>query len=320
MKVEEALIIHDSARPRSIAAEAQGNLPDEEKVLATRRRNESPVSCSSAAKVDKAVSVDLCEEDRLSACSGLSTGQAVDLVGITRNDIQVLLESLTKRVRDIETAGRRGRSGDQDIADSGRAESIISGASSVSSRGRASGHKKKAGAEVECEYDPETQSTLRRQSVIIEGLTMETEELRRKCLVLEEVGTGTPLVDDLTQKLELVENRLEESETYCYQVIEENVEMKTEMEVLEAEIAEVQDTFRDKDAKEFKKTKWELENLGKTCRNLQLKLGKAQAKANRLRQEKEEAEDVAREQMIWKTTLLVATAALATYTVLSRLK
>merc|ERR1712080_52302 len=115
----------------------------------------------------------------------------------------------------------------------------------------------------------------------------------------------------------MVARRLEESETYCYQVIEENVEMKTEMETLEAEISEVQDTFRDKDAKEFKKTKWELENLGKTCRNLQLKLAKAQSRATRLRLE---AEELAREQMIWKTTAIIAAAALATYSILSRVK
>ena len=59
--------------------------------------------------------------------------------------------------------------------------------------------------------------------------------------------------------------------------------LKSEIETLEAEISEVQDTFRENDAKEFKRVKWELENLAKSCRNLQLKLGKAQAKANRLR-------------------------------------
>merc|ERR1712014_540374 len=109
-----------------------------------------------------------------------------------------------------------------------------------------------------------------------------------------------------------VETRLEESENYCYQVIEENVEMKSEIETLEAEIAEVQDTFRDKDAKEFKKTKWELENLSKTCRNLQLKLGKAQAKAARLKQEKEEIEENS-DQSLWKTTAVMAVTAVAAY-------
>merc|ERR1712055_784207 len=105
-----------------------------------------------------------------------------------------------------------------------------------------------------------------------------------------------------------------------YQVLEENVELKSEIETLEAEIAEVQDTFRDKDAKEFKKIKWAFENLSKTCRNLQIKLGKAQAKASRLRQEKEEIEEQQREQTLWKTTAIVAATALAVYHLVSRLK
>jgi len=289
----------------------------------TSKEEGSAVSPTSP-KVDKAVSVDL-EEDKLSVASGHSRksqgAQAVDLSGISRNGIEALLVSLTRRVRDIEISEREsgGRVAElTDVDDSARAESITSGVSSTSSKGT---RERRREDEAVGEYDPETQSTMRRQSVIIEGLTLETEELRKKCHQLEEeVGCGTPLVEDLTHKLQLMENRLEESETYCYQVIEENVEMKSEMEALESEIAEVQDTFRDKDAKEFKKTKWELENLSKTCRNLQLKLSKAQSKANRLRQEKEEAEELAREQMIWKTTALIAAAALATYSVLSRVK
>ena len=133
----------------------------------------------------------------------------------------------------------------------------------------------------------------------------------------------TPVVEDLSQKLEQVEGKLEETENYCYQVVEENVELKSDMEALESEITEVQDTFRDKDAKEFKKVKWELENLSKTCRNLQIKLGKAQAKASRLRQEKEMIEDEQREQReqnLWKTSAVVAVAALAAYQLISRFK
>jgi len=345
VQVQEEVTVHevgataaDDSSFRVGADDICSPLGDEEKVTATKslRSVTSPSSSSTSShnKVDKAISVDLEEEDKLSTKSKTSElsanfgnrltdlpARTPDLTNISRSDIQGMLECLTQRVRDIEAGerGDRASGGDvaelTEVADSGRAESIASGVSSVSSRGRA------RRVEEVNEYDPETQSTLRRQSVIIEGLTMETEELRKKCQQLEEeVGCGTPLVDDLSQKLQNVESRLEESENYCYQVIEENVEMKSEIETLEAEISEVQDTFRDKDAKEFKKTKWELENLSKTCRNLQLKLGKAQAKAARLKQEKEDAEDLAREQMIWKTTALVAAAAMATYAVLSRVK
>ena len=168
-----------------------------------------------------------------------------------------------------------------DNDDSARAESVASIRSSNSSN-TTEAVKKIAEQTVD---DKEAHSMIRRQSVIIEGLTLETDELRRKCQVLEdEITSGA--TEELQHKLDQVEGKLEETETYCYQVVEENIELKSEIENLESEISEVQDTFRDKDAKEFKKTKWELENLAKTCRNLQLKLGKAQARASRLRQEK----------------------------------
>ena len=128
--------------------------------------------------------------------------------------------------------------------------------------------------------------------------------------MLEDEIETTPM-EEVQSKLVKMEGKLEETENYCYQVVEENVELKSEIETLESEISEVQDTFRDKDAKEFKKTKWELENLSKTCRNLQLKLGKAQARASRLRQEKEEIEEQQREQKLWRTTAVMAAAALA---------
>jgi len=248
---------------------------------------------ASSSKIDKSINVDLSR-------AGIS-------------NIEDLLESLSRRVRDVERIDRDfARINDlADNDDSARAESVASVVSSTSSRGREK--------EKERVYDGETHSVIRRQSVIIEGLTLETEELRKKCQVMED-ELVTPVVEDLHQKLEQVEVKLEETETYCYQVVEENVELKSEIETLESEISEVQDTFREKDAKEFKKVKWELENLAKTCRNLQIKLGKAQAKASRLRQEKEEIEDQQHEQTLWKTTAVVAAAALAAYHLLSRYK
>jgi septal ring factor EnvC (AmiA/AmiB activator) len=106
-------------------------------------------------------------------------------------------------------------------------------------------------------------SLIRRQSVILEGLTLESEGLRKKCQVMED-ELVTPVVEDLSQKLEQIEEKLEETETYCYQVVEETVELKSEIETLETEISEVQDAFKDKDVKECMKVKWELENM-KTC-------------------------------------------------------
>ena len=247
----------------------------------------------SSRKIDKSVNVDLSH-------AGIS-------------NIEELLESLTRRVRDVERIDRDfERINDLvDNDDSARAESVASIVSSVSSHER---EKDKDQVNT-----GESHSVIRRQSVIIEGLTLETEELRKKCQVLED-ELVTPVVEDLSHKLEQVEGKLEETETYWYQVVEENAELKTEIETLESEIAEVQGTFREKDAKEFKKVKWELENLSKTCRNLQIKLGKAQAKASRLREEKEEIEEQQREQTLWRTTAAVAAAALAVYHLVSKLK
>lgn len=146
----------------------------------------------------------------------------------------------------------------------------------------------------------DTPEVVRRQSVIIQGLVMETEELRDKVAMLEDELTSVPLVEELQSKLDMMENNLEDSESYVYKLLEENIDMKTEMEDLEQEIKEAQDHFRDNDAREFKKTKWELETMSKTVRNLQLKLKKAQLRAQLLRQEKEELEEKQTEGTMWK--------------------
>ena len=274
------------------------------------------VFCDKPGKVDIGVNTDTEDEfeDRTSvvtqgsaSSSRVDKGILVDLSKAGITNIEEMLESLSRRVRNVETMEKDLVDND----DSARAESVASMVSSTSSKGK---DKKKD--EV---ADKEAHSMIRRQSVIIEGLTLETDELRRRCQMLED-EIDAAHVDDLQQKLDKVEGKLEETENYCYQVVEENVELKTEIETLEAEISEVQDTFRDKDAKEFKKTKWELENLAKTCRNLQLKLGKAQAKASRLRQEKEEIEEQQKEQQLWKTTAVVAAAALAVLHLVNKYK
>ena len=56
---------------------------------------------------------------------------------------------------------------------------------------------------------------IRRQSVIIEGLTLANE--------VSSYGGGA--VEDLRQKLEQVDGKLEATESYCYQMVEENVEL-----------------------------------------------------------------------------------------------
>jgi len=278
---------------------------------------EKPINQTDEAKVSQkeGISQDDCEvssqfalEDTKSVATQESycldpslKAKSMDLSLEGIENLEELLESLSRKVRS-----------DPDNADSAQTESVSSFVSTHSSKGRRYMQERQ-------NEDNDSHSLIRRQSVIIDGLTMETEELRKKCQSMEE-ELSTPAVQDLSQKLEKVEGKLEETENYCYQVLEENVELKSEIETLESEISEVQDTFRDKDAKEFKKVKWELENLSKTCRNLQIKLGKAQAKASRLRQEKEMIEEEQREKNLWKTSAVVAVAAVAAYQLISRLK
>ena len=286
---------------------------DEDKILDMEdtERDRSVVPSKSCMS-DKGVMTDGEEDDKVSvASSKKDKGTHVDLSSAGITNIEEMLESLSRRVRSVETAEI------VDNDDSARAESVASLVSSTSSRGAAGPRKPRLDSSPAAES--EAHSMIRRQSVIIEGLTLETDELKRRCQMLED-DMETSVVEEVQTKLVKMESKLEETENYCYQVVEENVELKGEIETLESEISEVQDTFRDKDAKEFKKTKWELENLSKTCRNLQLKLGKAQARASRLRQEKEEIEEQQREQKLWKTTAVMAAAALAVMHLVNKYK
>ena len=300
---------------------------DEDKILDVEENDmlcdkPEPAVNTKSSMSDKAVMTEsedgASEDDRISVVTHSSVnsskadkGTHVDLSNAGITNIEEMLESLSRRVRNVEA-------GDKELVDnddSARAESVASMVSSVSSKGR----DNKLRVEEKKVGDKEAHSVIRRQSVIIEGLTLETEELKRRCQYLEDEIAVSP-AEDLQGKLSKMEGKLEETENYCYQVVEENVELKTEIENLESEISEAQDTFRDKDAKEFKKTKWELENLSKTCRNLQLKLGKAQARASRLRQEKEEIEEQQREQRVWKTTAVIAATALAVFHLVNKYK
>lgn len=294
---ESHIVIKNSPRDHN-TEEKSINQTDEAKVSQKEgiAQDDSEASCQDDLEDKTSVAEEqLCCSDQM----GKARSMDLSLEGI--ENLEELLESLSRKARN-----------DPDNADSARTESVSSFVSTTSSKAR------RYVQERENEGD-DSYSLIRRQSVIIDGLTMETEELRNKCQLMEE-ELSTPAVLDLSQKLEQVEGKLEETENYCYQVVEENVELKSEIETLESEISEVQDTFRDKDAKEFKKVKWELENLSKTCRNLQIKLGKAQAKASRLRQEKEMIEEEQREKNLWRTSAVVAVAAVAAYQLISRLK
>lgn len=64
---------------------------------------------------------------------------------------------------------------------------------------------------------------------------------------------GNNAVDEIQSKLEKVEGKLEETETYCYQVVEENVELKAEMEKSGDRDIRSPRHFQRQGCKEFKK-------------------------------------------------------------------
>merc|ERR1712150_70864 len=74
----------------------------------------------------------------------------------------------------------------------------------------------------------------------------------------------------------------------CSRLMEENGELKTEIESLETEISETQDRFHEEDAKELRKLRSGMAALAKTCRAFHLKLKKAERKSGHLKMQNEE--------------------------------
>merc|ERR1712173_5282 len=70
--------------------------------------------------------------------------------------------------------------------------------------------------------------------------------------------------------------------------MEENTELKTEVDALENEITETQDRFTEQDAKELKRMRSEMAALARTCRTFHLKLKRAERKSGKLKAQNEE--------------------------------
>ncbi|KAL3891873.1 hypothetical protein ACJMK2_004117 [Sinanodonta woodiana] len=73
-----------------------------------------------------------------------------------------------------------------------------------------------------------------------------------------------------------LENLLTERERMCCELIEENNELKQEIQDIKVEMDEMYDTFRDQEVEEFRELQKELEITAKNCRILQFKLRKAE--------------------------------------------
>ncbi|KAL9930057.1 uncharacterized protein ACN427_014690 isoform 3-T8 [Glossina fuscipes fuscipes] len=81
--------------------------------------------------------------------------------------------------------------------------------------------------------------------------------------------------------------KLQAAEQICEELMEENQEAKTEIVNLQAEMDELQDTFREDDAKAKTSLQKDLEKTTKNCRILSFKLKKCERKIETLEQERQ---------------------------------
>ena len=70
-------------------------------------------------------------------------------------------------------------------------------------------------------------------------------------------------------------SKLQAAEQLCEELMDENEEYKKEIHLLEEEVEELQDNFREEQADEYRDLKRELEQRAKDCRVLQFKLKKS---------------------------------------------
>merc|ERR1711913_229557 len=81
-----------------------------------------------------------------------------------------------------------------------------------------------------------------------------------------------PLPRDVDKTLEDLRSKLTATEQLCEEMMDENEDYKREIRMLEDEIEEMQDNFREEQADEYRDLKRELEQTAKNCRVLQFKL------------------------------------------------
>ena len=94
----------------------------------------------------------------------------------------------------------------------------------------------------------------------------------------EEVSEHQPS----TEETEGIQNGIKESEDICEDLMEENENLKQEIQDLKIEMEEMYDSFRDQEAEEFRELQKELEITAKNCRILQFKMRKAERRNEQL--------------------------------------
>jgi len=97
-----------------------------------------------------------------------------------------------------------------------------------------------------------------------------------------------PLPRDVDKTLEDLRSKLTAAEQLCEEMMDENEDYKREIRMLEDEIEEMQDNFREEQADEYRDLKRELEQTAKNCRVLQFKLKKTERRAEGMERDKSE--------------------------------
>merc|ERR1711913_185807 len=128
----------------------------------------------------------------------------------------------------------------------------------------------------------------------VKAKNREIKELRRDI-------EKRPLPRDVDKTLEDLRSKLLAAEQLCEEMMDENEDYKREIRMLEDEIEEMQDNFREEQADEYRDLKRELEQTAKNCRVLQFKLKKTERRAESMERDKTECEEKLKELQVGDT-------------------
>lgn len=123
----------------------------------------------------------------------------------------------------------------------------------------------------------------------VNEMRSELEDLRDEKRVLNQ--KVKELEHDLNSKPsknveDMLRAKLEQAETLCEELMDENEAMKKDLRNMEQEMDEIHDTFREEQADEYTHLKKELDQTTKNCRILSFKLKKCERKIDQLEDEK----------------------------------
>lgn len=150
-----------------------------------------------------------------------------------------------------------------------------------------------------------TETTLRKQKDDIEqaikGLQCQLKTMEDKCSQLESnnndvLSSSKTAMEKNSSNIagkdsDEAEEKLSGKEKLMEDMMEENEQLKQEINELKAEMEEMYDSFRDQEAEEFRELQKELEYTAKNCRILQFKLRKMERKTEQVEKDKAQYED-----------------------------